>query len=104
MGMFSEPVEVIRSADGMPLKLRWQGQEYIIGAEPMRWYERRKWWAEESRAERGHGSNLVDHEIWRVQARLNGQGPLYTFDLSHHLDSERWRMLRIHDAVQARSA
>ncbi|MDJ0355479.1 DUF6504 family protein [Paenarthrobacter sp. PH39-S1] len=104
MGTFSEPVEVIRSAAGLPLRLNWQGRSYIIGAEPLRWYERRKWWAEESRAERGHGAGLVDHEIWRIQARLDGRGPLCTFDLSHHPDSGRWRLLQVHDAVQARSA
>jgi hypothetical protein len=104
MGMFSESVEVDCSSAGIPVSLLWQGCSYTIGPEPVRWYERRSWWEEEIRAEVGRGPGLVDHEIWRVQARAGGKGPAWTFDLSHHLGSNRWRLLRLHDAVRPRSA
>ena len=104
MGMFSESVEVSCSSAGMPVSLLWQGRSYAVGPDPVRWYERRSWWEEEVRAEVGRGAGLVDHEIWRVQARINGKGPFYAFDLSHHLGSGRWRMLRLHDAARPRSA
>ena len=46
MGMFTESIEVTRAADGMPLRVSWQGQGYRLVAEPQRWFERRKWWDE----------------------------------------------------------
>ena len=120
MGMFSESVDVTCSAAGQPVALQWAGRQYTVCAEPVRWFERRQWWAEESRAPLGSGPGLVDHEIWRVQVQAGpprlGSGrpgspeagtlpdePL-TLDLSRHLGSGRWRLLRIHDALQPRTA
>ncbi len=106
MGMFSESVDVTCSASGQPLKLHWAGRLYTVCAEPVRWYERRDWWAEERRAPLGSGPGLVDHEIWRVQVLPGHQDsaePL-TLDLTRHIGSGRWRLLRIHDALQPRTA
>jgi hypothetical protein len=110
MGMFSESVDVVCTAAGMPLKLHWAGRDYTVCAEPVRWYERRQWWAEESRAPLGSGPGLVDHEIWRIQVRPAGphakasadSSPeaALTLDLSRHVGSGRWRLLRIHDALR----
>ena len=47
MGMFSESVDVVCTAAGQPLELQWAGRRYTVCAEPVRWYERRQWWAEE---------------------------------------------------------
>jgi hypothetical protein len=104
--MFSESVDVDCTTSGQPLKLRWAGRQYMVCAEPVRWYERRQWWAEERRAPLGSGPGLVDHEIWRVQVRLDPHdtGEPLTLDLSRHLGSGRWRLLRIHDALQPRTA
>lgn len=107
MGMFSESVDVECTASGQPLKIQWAGRYYTVCAEPVRWFERRQWWAEERRAPLGSGPGLVDHEIWRVQVRLDPQqdtGEPLTLDLSRHLGSGRWRLLRIHDALQPRTA
>ena len=110
MGMFSETVDVLCSASGQPVSLQWAERHYTVCAEPVRWFERRQWWAEESRAPLGSGPGLVDHEIWRVQVRADPPGnghitqePL-TLDLSRHLGSGRWRLVRIHDALQPRTA
>lgn len=111
MGMFSQSVDVECSADGEPQVLLWAGRSYFVCAEPVRWYERRQWWAEESRAPLGSGPGLVDHEIWRVQvlpsSTLRGsvepEEPL-TLDLTRHIRSGRWRLLRIHDALRPRTA
>ena len=100
MGVFSEGIEVVCSPAGMPLRLMWGGRTYKVGADPVRWYERRNWWEEETRAERGRGAGLVDTEIWRVQARVNDRSELRTLDLSHHVGSGRWRLIRIHDALK----
>lgn len=119
MGKFSESVDVVCTAAGQPLKLQWAGRWYTVCAEPVRWYERRQWWAEESRAPLGSGAGLVDHEIWRVQVRASdtpraaadagssGSQPpeeQLTLDLTRHIGSGRWRLLRIHDALQPRTA
>lgn len=102
MGIFSEAVEVICTPSGQPLKLDWAGTHYKVCAEPVRWYERRQWWTEESRAPLGSGPGLVDHEIWRVQVRASGSsaGEILTLDLSRHAGSGRWRLVRIHDALR----
>src|SRR3954471_7015031 len=50
VGMFSESVDVVCSAAGQPETLTWAGKPYLVCAEPIRWYERRQWWAEDSRA------------------------------------------------------
>jgi hypothetical protein len=45
----------------------------------------------------------VDHEIWRVQVRAAGDhaaDSTLTLDLTRHVGSGRWRLLRIHDALQ----
>lgn len=99
MGLFTQSVDVECSTAGLPLRLRWQGREYRVSADPVRWFERRKWWAEEVRAERGRGPGLVDHEIWRLQVRLAGRGPLLTFEVSCDVETGRWRLIRIHDAL-----
>jgi hypothetical protein len=105
MGMFSESVDVVCTPSGQPQELNWAGRHYTVCAEPVRWYERRKWWAEEQRAPLGSGPGLVDHEIWRVQVQVQerradspGQESL-TLDLTRHVGSGRWRLLRIHDGL-----
>ncbi len=103
--MFSESVDVVCTPDGVPLELDWAGRHYTVCPDPVRWYERRQWWAEEQRAPLGSGPGLVDHEIWRVQVRLAGSpagtnpGEPLTLDLTRHVGSGRWRLLKIHDAL-----
>ncbi|MET1021417.1 MAG: DUF6504 family protein [Arthrobacter sp.] len=103
MGMFSEAVDVVCAPSGQPLELDWAGRCYTVCAEPVHWYERRQWWAEEQRAPLGSGPGLVDHEIWRVQVRpADSSDPdSLTLDLTRHVGSGRWRLLRIHDALLA---
>ena len=115
MGTFSESVDVVCAPTGEPVELRWGGRDYLVCAEPLRWYERRQWWAEERRAPLGSGPGLVDHEIWRVQVLPAGRSsppetpaaeptePL-TLDLVRHAGSGRWRLLRIHDALRPKDA
>ncbi|MGK3648493.1 DUF6504 family protein [Pseudarthrobacter enclensis] len=111
MGLFSQSVDVSCAPDGQPQSLQWNGTTYAVCAEPLRWYERRQWWAEESRAPLGSGPGVVDHEIWRVQvlpANTSGQEPPFpeplTLDLTRHIRSGRWRLLRIHDALHPTTA
>ena len=102
MGMFSESVDVACTPAGQPQSLDWAGRHYDLCAEPVRWFERRRWWVEEQRAPLGSGPGLVDSEIWRVQVRDAGAPErILTLDLSRHAGSGRWRLLRIHDALPA---
>jgi hypothetical protein len=103
MGIFTQSVGVQCTTSGMPLRLDWDGRTYVVAAEPVRWYERRRWWAEEHRAERGRGPGLVDPEVWRGQVRLERarNAPPVTLDIAHHLDSGRWRLVRVHDGTAA---
>ncbi|UVJ37906.1 hypothetical protein [Arthrobacter sp. CJ23] len=119
MGIFSESIDVVCTPAGRPAEIRWQGLGYVVCAEPVRWYERRQWWVEESRAPLGSGAGLVDHEIWRVQLERSPEAPspdpqapwggdaaaepLLTLDLVRHVGSGRWRLLRIHDAAQSQA-
>lgn len=102
MGVFTQSVAVERAPDGAPASLRWNGRDYVLAARPLRWFERRRWWAEEARAEKGRGAGLVDHEIWRLQVRLAraGSAPVQTVDVAHHLDSGRWRLIRVHEQAR----
>jgi hypothetical protein len=120
--MFSESVDVVCNAAGEPVELRWGGRQYTVCAEPVRWYERRQWWAEEKRAPLGSGPGLVDHEIWRIQVVPSGTqstgtpsdrqesadtpepSESLTLDLARHTGSGRWRLLRIHDALRHKTA
>lgn len=111
MGLFSESIKVACTPDGQPQSLTWAGKSYTVCAEPLRWYERRQWWSEETRAPLGSGPGVVDHEIWRVQVLPSNPGPgsipdlqPLTLDLTLHLRSGRWRLLRIHDALRPRTA
>jgi hypothetical protein len=87
-------------AKSRPVTLTWQGLRYHVVAKPVRWFERRPWWIEESRAERGR-EGLVDYEIWRVQIvpERSPSAQARTIDVSRHGRAERWRVVRLHDAA-----
>jgi len=99
MGLFTQSVEVTLSAAGLPLRVAWGGRSWRVCAEPVRWYERRPWWLESSRAERGHGPGLVDHEIWRLQVRLGARDAPRTLHVSHQIETGRWRLINVPEAA-----
>ncbi|MDZ5078453.1 DUF6504 family protein [Nesterenkonia sp. HG001] len=86
---------------GIPHRLCWRDRWHAVVEEPVRWFERRRWWLEDARVERGRGAGVVDHEIWRLQIRLEAASRAVprTVDLSRHAGSGRWRLLRVHDAA-----
>lgn len=99
MSLFSDSVDVVVSAAGVPLELDWGGRRYTVAEEPVCWYERRNWWNEESRAPRGAGVGLVDRQMWRVQVHDDDSVELLTFDLVRYRPANRWRIIKIHDAL-----
>ncbi|MGG5174323.1 hypothetical protein ACQQCD_04745 [Pseudarthrobacter sp. J1763] len=102
MGVFSEGLHVECAPSGQPLAVTWAGTEYLVCAEPLRWFERRQWWAEESRAPLGSGAGLVDHKIWRLQLQAGTQE--ITVELVHYVAANRWRLLKTHHTLDSRSA
>ena len=53
---------------GRPQAVVRGGREWIVGAEPVRWFERVSWWEAERRMPKG--LSRVDVEVWQIQARL----------------------------------
>lgn len=98
MGMFTEGIEVTCTPAGVPLRVRWQGRDYRLVAEPHCWFERRKWWEEKVRIPRGAGAGLADYEMWRLQlAPLRGPGEPFSVDVSFDPQSTRWRLVKAHE-------
>ncbi|MFQ4149058.1 hypothetical protein AAGW05_10205 [Arthrobacter sp. LAPM80] len=99
MGIFSEAVEVERSPGGALLRLRWRGAWHAIAPHPLCWYERRSWWESETRMPPGEGVGAVDTEMWRLQVRREGADEDFTLDVVRYRPGERWRVIKIYDAV-----
>ncbi len=85
-------VAVQTSPEGVPLTVHRNGREWIVGAEPVRWYERLEWWKQSQRMPKGHGR--VDVQVWRIQARLgrNMRSDLVTMELECDAKEGRWLM------------
>ncbi|MFI7578975.1 DUF6504 family protein [Kocuria kalidii] len=101
MGFLTESVDVDCDTDGMPVGVRWRGRNYLVAQDPVRWYERRAWWAEDARLPKDHGIGAVDQQMWRVQVQLNVRSELLTLELVHTLDTGRWRLLAATSATGA---
>lgn len=93
MGFLTESVEVDCGADGVPVAVHWRGRDYRVTQDPVRWYERRAWWAEDARLPADRGIGAVDQQMWRVQVQLTVRSELLTLELVHTLDTGRWRLL-----------
>jgi hypothetical protein len=87
-----EHVMVTRGTDGRPSAVLRGGREWIVGAEPVRWFERVSWWETERRMPRGR--SRVDVEVWQIQARLgrNLGSALTTMELIRDGLGGGWRL------------
>ncbi|WP_243728979.1 hypothetical protein [Nesterenkonia sphaerica] len=99
----TEHVDVVLSERGLPVHLWWRERGYDVIAEPLRWFARRRWWAEDARAERGR-AGLVSQEVWRIQIQDPCTAERSTVDLGRSVPAERWRLLRIHASPQETEA
>ena len=83
---------VKRGMDGRPLAVLRGSREWIVGAEPVRWFERVSWWEAERRMPRG--LTRVDVEVWQIQARLgrNLGSALTTMELIRDGLGGGWRL------------
>lgn len=99
MGIFSETVNVVHSAQDEPEQLIWRGTVYKVQPHPLCWYERRPWWKLETRLPPGTGVGVVDTQIWRLQLEAPESGQLFTLDVAHYRPGGQWRVIKIYDAV-----
>lgn len=93
-GMKTAEEEILVRTDpaGVPTAVHRNGRVWIVGAEPVRWYERIEWWKHAQRMPKGQGR--VDVQVWRLQARLgqNLRSELVTMELERDFDGGTWRM------------
>jgi hypothetical protein len=87
-----EHVMVRQGADGTPVAVAYRGREWLVGAEPVRWFERVNWWETSRRMPRG--SSRVDVEVLQVQVRLgsNEASALTTMLLERDGLGGGWRL------------
>lgn len=87
-----EHVMVKTGPDGRPVAVVRGGREWLIGAEPVRWFERVSWWEAERRMPKG--LSRVDVEVWQVQARLgrNAGSALTTMEIIRDGLGGGWRL------------
>jgi len=92
-----ESVTVSVNWAGEPVKFTWAGATYAITAKPVRWYDRRQWWAEAGRVQRGIGAQVLEVEMWQVQAELQdairATLPKFEFELMH--SKNIWQLVRV---------
>ena len=92
-----ESVTVSVNWAGEPVKFVWAGATYAITAKPVRWYDRRQWWAEAGRVQRGIGAQVLEVEMWQVQAELQdtiqATLPKFEFELMHSKNA--WQLVRV---------
>ncbi|WP_253901476.1 hypothetical protein [Arthrobacter sp. PAMC 25486] len=98
MGIFSEAVDVVYSAQGALVQLSWRGVLYDVEPEPLCWYERRPWWQSDERLPPGAGVGTVDTQMWRL-VLSGGEGQRFTLDVVHYRPADRWRAIKIYDAA-----
>ena len=68
------------------------GREWVVGAEPVRWFERVSWWEAERRMPKGLSRVAV--EVWQIQARLgrNAGSALTTMEIIRDGLGGGWRL------------
>ncbi|MBP2414350.1 hypothetical protein JOF48_003149 [Arthrobacter stackebrandtii] len=100
MGIFSEAVDVMYSAQGEPAQLVWRGTVYDVAPHPLCWYERRAWWERDERLPPGTGVGAVDTQIWRM-VLSDGTAQPFSLDVAHYRPAGRWRVIKIYDPEDA---
>ena len=92
-----ESVTVSVNWAGEPVKFVWAGATYAITAKPVRWYDRRQWWAEAGRVQGGIGAQVLEVEMWQVQAEvqdaIRATLPKFEFELMHSKNA--WQLVRV---------
>ena len=96
-----ETVEVQFTTAGQPLRVQRQGRVWAVIAEPVRWFERVKWWESELRAPKG-ASFRIDVLVWQVQVSLGAKtSDVLTWELMQHSSTGGWRVREAAQAIAA---
>ena len=87
-----EHVIVRTGSNGRPTAVLSRGREWLVGAEPVRWFERVNWWETSRRMPKG--SSGVDVEVLQLQVRLgsNSRSALTTVYLQRDGLGGGWRL------------
>lgn len=82
-------IDVTTSDGGSPIYFALGGQIWLIGAEPVRWFERVSWWETKTRMSNRDGNSRIDVEVWQLQAYPAAGDPteLTTFEVVRDGDS-----------------
>ena len=87
-----ETVEIQFTTAGHPLRVHRQGRIWTVVAEPVRWFERVKWWESELRAPKG-ASFRIDALVWQVQVSLGSTtSDVLTWELINHPSTGGWHL------------
>jgi len=89
-----ERVTVLTNQAGEPVRFSWRNGNYKVVSRPERWYSRRSWWLEASRAQRGIGADVLEVEMWRLSA-TKGIGSPSQFELIHSQIDGGWQLVRV---------
>ena len=89
-----EKVKVLTNQKGEPVRFSWRNGSYQVTSRPERWYSRKPWWLEASRAQRGIGAAVMEVEMWRLSAAKGISSPAQ-FELVHNQLDDRWQLVRI---------
>ncbi|MFJ2662664.1 hypothetical protein [Arthrobacter koreensis] len=86
-----ETAAVRLTAEGTPLSFVYQGRTWKVAADPVRWFERTRWWEESPRMPKDQGL-LIDVEVWQLQARLgrSSKSDLVTFVIVRNRNTGEW--------------
>jgi len=91
MGRIDEAVAVLVDQEGAPTLFRWRERDYQVSSRPVRWFARAEWWVGE-RAHRGIGSGVLEVEMWRLLATVDGIKS--SFEMIHNSITGNWILIR----------
>lgn len=89
-----ERIKVLTNQAGEPVRFSWRNGTYLVTSKPERYFSRRSWWQEASRAPRGIGSSVLEVEIWRLSAAKGALSPAQ-FELVYSHQECNWQLVRI---------
>ncbi|HEX9228518.1 MAG TPA: hypothetical protein VF885_18095 [Arthrobacter sp.] len=90
-------IDVTTSEAGVPIYFALDGQIWLVGPQPVRWFERVAWWETKTRMSARDPGSRIDVEVWQLQAHPAAGEPedLVTFEAVR--DGSEW-------TVRARTA
>lgn len=91
-----ETVAVAVNDTGEPIGFKWRNANFLVANKPMRWFARREWWKEASRAQRGIGTDIIEVEMWRLMASDLKQQTCQQYELIHRVGKDDWRLILVY--------